>query len=110
MTRKETLKTSTTIKRSSLLLTEAALTLSNGCDPFHESFLIEHDVTLDECFDMSSQMALAIMLFLANHDAMKSPFVPTRQLAMHNLVDATTRLLALEGERRDESPQEVDEG
>lgn len=44
------------------LLIESAKHLLDGKDPFHESFLVEHNVTLDEVLDMSDQIALCILV------------------------------------------------
>lgn len=42
------------------LLKEAAKHLSNGSDPFSGDFLVKHDVSLDEAYDMGDTIALAI--------------------------------------------------
>lgn len=46
------------------LLEKASKALEDGQDPFHTSFLVENNVTLNEVFDMSMAMSAAIDLFL----------------------------------------------
>ncbi|WP_431881687.1 hypothetical protein [Micromonospora chalcea] len=46
------------MSRTIELLNAAADALDDGQDPFHESFLIEHDVTAAECYALSEQLAL----------------------------------------------------
>jgi hypothetical protein len=42
------------------LLLKCAENLDNGCDPMHHTFLVENNVSADECFALSQQMAVAI--------------------------------------------------
>jgi len=46
------------VSRRTELLLAATEALAEGTDPFHESFLVDHGVTLDECYDLSEQLAL----------------------------------------------------
>lgn len=46
------------------LLAVAADQLDDLADPFHNAFLVEHDVTLNECGDMAEDLALAARLYL----------------------------------------------
>jgi hypothetical protein len=50
------------MSRSSELLKAAAAALEDGNDPFARSFLVEHDVTFDECMDMADSLALGATL------------------------------------------------
>lgn len=47
-----------TLTRSNDLLLEAAATLEGMSDPFHISFLQEHNVTSSECMQLSDDLAL----------------------------------------------------
>ena len=44
--------------RRTLLLTEAAKALGAGQDPLMNPFLSEHEVTLNECYDLAEQLAI----------------------------------------------------
>ncbi len=46
------------------LLKKAATALENGVDPFNHEFLVENEVTADECFTLSEKMAIIIKGFL----------------------------------------------
>lgn len=50
--------------RADMLLAAAAAELANGSDPFHESFLVEHDITMTECYDLSERMSVILRGFL----------------------------------------------
>ena len=50
--------------RTQELLREAARALEDMRDPMSTGFLVEHNVTADECFDLSETMALAIRVYL----------------------------------------------
>lgn len=52
------------------LLEAAADELEDGRDPFDRSFLIEHDVTADECFALAGAMAAGATVVAA---LMKNP-------------------------------------
>ena len=52
--------TRTTPTRGRALLLKAAEALEDGRNPLDRSFLIEHGVTSDECFDLAEGMAAAI--------------------------------------------------
>jgi hypothetical protein len=43
---------------SSELLRAAAEALDEGTDPFCQSFLVEHDVTFDQCMALGKQLAI----------------------------------------------------
>ena len=45
------------------LLLAAADALDDGRDPFEHSFLVEHEVTYDECGNMAEQVAFAIRIY-----------------------------------------------
>jgi hypothetical protein len=47
-----------TQRRQSELLNQAAAAMEDGRDPFDLAFLCEHDVTLDECYDMAEWLAI----------------------------------------------------
>ena len=54
--------------RLAYLLEEAADALEDGRDPFADGFLIEHSVTLDECYSLSDLLsASARMMLLISH-------------------------------------------
>ncbi|MEM9609961.1 MAG: hypothetical protein AAGA99_21250 [Actinomycetota bacterium] len=46
------------------LLRLAVEALRDGESPFHESFLIKHEVTLDEVYDLADFMASSIEIVL----------------------------------------------
>lgn len=46
------------MSRSSELLKAAAAALEDGRDPLHNSFLCEHEVTLDECYSLAEYLAI----------------------------------------------------
>lgn len=50
------------MSRMSDLSEAAAAALDDGRDPLHLSFLMEHDVTADECFALAGRMAAGLML------------------------------------------------
>lgn len=50
------------MSRSSELLKAAAEALDDGEDPLHHAFLSEHEVTLDECYDLAEWMAIGAAL------------------------------------------------
>jgi hypothetical protein len=47
------------------LLTAAADEFERGADPFRTDWLVEHDVTYDECLTLSEQIAAAIRVATA---------------------------------------------
>jgi hypothetical protein len=47
------------------LLRKAAEALNDGRDPLTNPFLSEHDVTLDECYDLASHLALGARIVAA---------------------------------------------
>jgi len=49
--------------RLDTLALKAAQALEFGNDPFSSDFLVEHEVTADECFGLSARMALALRIF-----------------------------------------------
>ena len=52
------------MSRMDELLQLAAEKYDDHSDPFNTSFLVENDVTLDECMEMSEQVATAIRVWL----------------------------------------------
>lgn len=50
--------------RPEVLLTLAAEALDKGDDPLHVSFLSEHEVTLDEAYDLAENLALGARMVL----------------------------------------------
>ena len=60
------------MERRNQILLAAAEWLDDGRQPFCDEFLIEHEVTLDECFALSSQLALgARMVVNTMQDALR---------------------------------------
>lgn len=51
------------MSRADDLLRAAAQAFENAEDPFSTSWLVDHQVTADECFTLSSQIAAAIQLW-----------------------------------------------
>jgi hypothetical protein len=45
------------MSRSSNLLLVAADALDQGRDPFADSFLVEHAITLNECYELAERLA-----------------------------------------------------
>jgi cysteine synthase len=58
--------------RSTELLQAAARTLEDGCNPFETSWLVEHEVTIDEVYDLSDQLALGARMLLAARKGLTS--------------------------------------
>jgi len=52
-------------RRQTELLDLAAQALERGEDPFATGFLQEHQVTLDECYDISDLLAVGARMVLA---------------------------------------------
>lgn len=50
------------------LLRSAVVSLQNGEDPFGGGFLREHNVSLDECYDLADALALGGQVVLAMMD------------------------------------------
>jgi hypothetical protein len=46
------------------LLSSAATEFENGRNPFETSWLSDHNVTIDECYDLSDRIAIIIRGFL----------------------------------------------
>ena len=46
------------MNRSDSLLLKAATAMANGADPFSHDFLVENNVTLDECMSLSERIAI----------------------------------------------------
>lgn len=47
------------------LLLKVAQAMENGADPFHHAFLVENEVTLDECMNLSERIAIICKGWLA---------------------------------------------
>jgi hypothetical protein len=60
-------------QRKIRLLLDAAAALDEGTDPFDESWLIEHRVTLDECFDLSAQLAVGARMVVQAMREVRQP-------------------------------------
>ena len=54
------------LERIASLLKAAAAAYDDGRDPFSHEWLLEHNVTSDECVQLSGLIASAIDLFLLN--------------------------------------------
>lgn len=54
------------VKRSNKLLLDAAKALEKGGDPFSHDWLVENEVTLDECMSLSERMAIILKGFLGS--------------------------------------------
>lgn len=57
--------------RKVYLLREAAEAFGEGIDPFHSGWLAEHQVTADECIDLSSNLGVIVLGYLALPDDVK---------------------------------------
>lgn len=57
-----------TAARMPHLLREAAAALEDGRNPLTTPFLSDHDVTLDECYDMAEWLALGAVLMAWAHE------------------------------------------
>ena len=51
------------MSRSEELLQAAAVAFNEGSDPFGHEWLVEHQVTLDECDTLSETIGLAIQVY-----------------------------------------------
>ncbi len=60
------------MSRSFDLLYRAANALEDGIDPFESSWLSENEVTLDEAYDLSDQLALGARMLIASRKDMSS--------------------------------------
>ena len=52
------------MSRLEFLLTEASEAFEDMRNPFDTAWLVEHNVTADECFELSSAVSAAIDLFV----------------------------------------------
>lgn len=52
------------MNRSCEIIEAAVATLESGSDPFARSFLLEHEVSLDEVSDLADRLALAARIYL----------------------------------------------
>jgi len=77
------------------LLKNAADALDEGEDPLALSFLSEHDVTLDECYDMAFKLAAGARLiaWATEHPREAAKFIEAGLAGM--AMDAITRAMAV---------------
>jgi hypothetical protein len=84
------------MSRMADLLDKAAEALEQGDDPFHFSFLSEHEVESGECIDMASLMATGarIMAWVSRNPAKAGAFMEhgASGLAYKAFMDAMDRL------------------
>jgi len=78
------------VSRRTDLLKLAVDALEDGSDPFHESFLIENAVTLNEVYDLSDDLAAGGRLMLATMSDLRGGGLPAQAAAMR-LGDAFAR-------------------
>ena len=57
------------------LLGAMAEALDDGCEPFSQEFLTQHNVSLDECFGLSSLLATIIRGFVNSDSEAQTAFV-----------------------------------
>lgn len=55
------------MSRNLELMEMAALALENGQDPLDHGFLAEHNVTLDECYNLADAMAAGLRFILIGY-------------------------------------------
>lgn len=71
------------------LLEAAAVALDDGRNPLDEHFLVEHEVTLDECYDLAGMLALGARMVIRNRAELRGAVGGMAQtVAAHRLVDA----------------------
>lgn len=82
------------MRRMSYLLTKAADALDDGEDPLALHFLNEHDVTIDECYDMADKLAAGARLiaWATEHPRETAKFLEAGSAGM--ALDAITRAMA----------------
>lgn len=73
--------------RSQRLLLAAAEWLDNACDPLSGAFLSEHDVTCDEAYTLSEQLAVGARMFASTMGDLRKGGIGAK-VAAHRLVDA----------------------
>jgi hypothetical protein len=78
--------------RSVELLNAAADTMDDYSDPFHHTFLVEHDVTADECLSLSDHLAIGarIVAWAIEHPAQAAAALNAAKLSA--LVDVLERI------------------
>ena len=69
--------------RSSELLKLAVEALDDGRDPFSDAFLVENDVSANECFTLSEQLALGGRLLLATKRDLARGGIYAQNASMH---------------------------
>lgn len=57
--------------RKGYLLRKAAEAFGEGIDPFNSDWLTDHQVTADECIDLSSNLGVVVLGYLALPDDVK---------------------------------------
>jgi hypothetical protein len=84
------------MSRMSGLLKTAAGALEQGDDPLHVSFLIEHEVTLDECYDLADHLASGarIMAWVSENPRAAAKFAEAGSagVAMDAITEALRRI------------------
>lgn len=79
--------------RMAELLDAASTALDNKVDPFHTNWLIEYDVTFDECMELSEWLALGAELVAA---ILRNPRAAESAMAGAMLTILSDRLKNLE--------------
>lgn len=74
-------------RREDLVL-KAAKAMIDGMDPFSTTFLSEHNVTLDECYTMGEDLAMAGRMWVYLQTQADDP---SRQLWAHVTAEALVR-------------------
>ena len=73
------------------LLRAAASTYDEHSDPFNTQWLVDHDVTLDECMELSEQIATSIRVWLGMGDLIQL-MAKTGKLAEESLAGAIANM------------------
>lgn len=60
------------MSRSREIIEAAVAALESGSDPFARSFLLEHEVSLDEVSDLADRLALAARIYLLLVDDLRA--------------------------------------
>ncbi len=59
------------MNRQEQLIKAAAIAFDNGSDPFVHEWLLEHEVTADECMDLSSVIGTILQGYLVSPEEVK---------------------------------------